>query len=62
VVSNCMTALPSGRQQMASAGRAISVVTCSVECLVRVEAFDVEMDKSSMELIKYFTTCRRGKK
>ena len=28
----------------------------------RVEAFDVEMDNSSMELINYFITRRGGKK
>ncbi|PYU28994.1 MAG: flagellar motor protein MotA, partial [Acidobacteria bacterium] len=28
----------------------------------KVEAFDVEMDNSSMELINYFITRRSGKK
>jgi hypothetical protein len=30
------------------------------ELFVHGESFDVEMDNSSMELIKYFTTRRRG--
>jgi len=41
---------------------AIAVASCLGKCLVRVGAFDVEMDNSSMELIKYSITCRGGKK
>jgi hypothetical protein len=47
---------------MTSEERAIAVATRSAECLVRVEAFDVEIGNSSMELIKFFTTRRSGKK
>jgi hypothetical protein len=35
--------------------------TRSVECLVRVETLDVDIDNSSMEFVKCFTT-RRGRK
>jgi len=62
VVSKCMTALSSRCEHMTSEESPITEVIRSVECLVRVEAFDVELDNSTMELIKYFTTCRSGKK
>jgi hypothetical protein len=47
---------------MAPEERAIVVVTHSVERFVRVEAFDVEMENSLMELIQYVITCWSGKK
>ena len=62
LVSKCMMALSTRRQYVTPGERAIAVITRSVECSIRVEAFDVGIENSSIELVRCFTLRWSGRK